>query len=65
MLTSKWLAYGLDHSQTAASRDAAVCGHFDAKQLFTLSNLLLVFIGIRKAHFIMNKQYSLHHKFIN
>ena len=57
---SKWLTNGLDYSQMAAGTVVAVCRCFHAKKLI----ILLWEFVIRKASFIVNKQYCLHQKLI-
>ena len=62
-VTSKWVANGRNHSQMAAGKVRFICGRFEAKTFIILSKLL--FELSRKAHFIVNKQFCLHQKYIS
>ena len=58
----KWVANGRNHSQMAAGKVRFICGRFQAKTFIILSKLL--FELFRKAHFIINKQFGVHQKYI-
>ena len=59
-LTSKWLANGCNHSQTAAGKDMAIkdvviCGQFNPKKVIIWSQLYMEYI--RGAPFMIKSKY--------